>query len=546
MDEAHRLIQAQVDRCIRRLLSEQNRDVSTRTYGCFDRRYWAWKLIDYPEATFQRNVYPLAWSITRQDNSPYREHLRRAARAGLLFAADIQHKDGSFDQAFPHEHSYGATAFLLHPLIEAYTMVKDEFDAQEQDRLENCLNRAAVFLDRNNETHGTITNHLCGAALSLLSAGDVLGANQFVKQGDQLLAHILSTQEPEGWFPEYEGADPGYQTLGLYYLAQIYCRQPEAQLGRALEKSLEFLSYFIHPDGSFAGHYGSRRTSVFYPGGFALLKNEFPLAATMLNRMLRSIAAQQTVTLDDIDIGNMAPLLSNYLPVIDRGFNPIKANLGDALPCDLDRLTIDFDRAGLSVRSTPTYYAVVGISNGGVTRVFRRSDGRMIWDDSGYWGRERDGQKVTSQVTELDRKVEKTGNSLIIETPLYRMGDRNMSPFELVVMRLLNLTIMRNIFLGNVVKGLLVRLLIRGKQAVPLQLKREIHFHEEAVEIKDHISKTGSIQLSDLSYGFSFVSIHMASARYFDQPGVGILQPIAVDVQQLEKDGQIECRQVMP
>ena len=41
-----------------RLLSQLNRDPATSTTGCFDRRYWGWKLTDFPEATFQRNVAP--------------------------------------------------------------------------------------------------------------------------------------------------------------------------------------------------------------------------------------------------------------------------------------------------------------------------------------------------------------------------------------------------------------------------------------------------------------------------------------------------------
>jgi len=50
-----------VETACRHLLSAQDRDPFSAAYGCFDRRYWGWKLIDFPEATFQRNVYPLAW-----------------------------------------------------------------------------------------------------------------------------------------------------------------------------------------------------------------------------------------------------------------------------------------------------------------------------------------------------------------------------------------------------------------------------------------------------------------------------------------------------
>ncbi len=92
---------------VRRILSMQDRDPYSSTRGCFDRRFWAWKLVDFPEATFQRNAAALAnlWS------SPWSPHyhddqILASVIAGMEYAAVIQHKDGSFDQAFPFERSY--------------------------------------------------------------------------------------------------------------------------------------------------------------------------------------------------------------------------------------------------------------------------------------------------------------------------------------------------------------------------------------------------------------------------------------------------------
>jgi len=119
-------IRGAVESACRHLLSEQNRDPYALTYGCFDRRYWGWKLVDYPEATYQRNVYPLAWLARQVKTSQpeYAQVLNHAAISGLLYAVKIQHRDGSFDQAFPNEHSFGATAFLLDSLIKAYQLVR--------------------------------------------------------------------------------------------------------------------------------------------------------------------------------------------------------------------------------------------------------------------------------------------------------------------------------------------------------------------------------------------------------------------------------------
>jgi hypothetical protein len=82
----------------------------------------------------------------------------------------------------------------------------------------------------------------------------------------------------------------------MYYLAQVYRLAPSERLRASLQASLEFLQYFVQPDGSFGGEYGSRRTEIYYPGGIALLGDEFPLAAAMSVRMLDAIEHRRTTT----------------------------------------------------------------------------------------------------------------------------------------------------------------------------------------------------------------------------------------------------------
>ena len=122
----------------RKLLSQLNRDPATPTYGCFDRRYWAWKLTDFPEATFQRNAAALTWYLQQEEceNSPL---LTEAICAAILYACHVQHKDGSFDQAYPNERSYGAAAFLLPDLCSAYEAIATKLSPEE---LQNLLSIA--------------------------------------------------------------------------------------------------------------------------------------------------------------------------------------------------------------------------------------------------------------------------------------------------------------------------------------------------------------------------------------------------------------------
>lgn len=528
----------------RHLLSEQNRDPYQTSYGCFDRRYWAWKLVDYPEATFQRNVYPLAWltqHLTQPDTGMTPVILTEAVQAGLMFAARAQHQNGSFDQAFPYEQSFGATAFLIHPLLKAFQIVQSSFDSVGAQVIVDCLQKACNFLCQHNEDHGHIANHLAGAVLSLLTAAQFLNEPRYRHRALDLLSNILAHQSSEGWFLEYEGADPGYQTLCLYYLAQVYCLHPDESLGNALGRAIKFLAWFIHPDGSFGGEYGSRRTSIYYPGGIALLSEEFPLAQAMTAFMLESILNGHTITLQDIDIANMAPLLSNYLLFFEAEGLSSNEFLPE-LPCQHKITFQDFSEAGLHIRGTQHYYAVVGLNTGGSLKVFNQTQKRLVFNDSGYVGQIKPNTFITSQITALPSRKLVQDDDIQLEVPFYEMPTVMPTPFRFIILRLLNLTLMRNIKIGNFVKRFLVNLLITQKRPIPLKLERQIKFESEKIEIVDKLTLEGNLALSYLECGRLFIGIHMASARYFQGLGdpIQASKPIQIDIQHLNEYQTIE------
>lgn len=532
-------LRQQVEMACRHLLSEQNRDRYAPAYGCFDRRFWGWKLVDYPEATFQRNVYPLAWLFQRTEEPGMRAMLREAVVAGLTFAAAVQHKDGSFDQAFPHEHSFGATAFLLQPLLAAYQIMHEHIPGLLRKSVATCLYHAADFLCCHDETHGFIANHLAGAVLSLLISASFFNERRFEHRAEVLLQNILARQSTEGWFQEYAGADPGYQTLCLSYLAHVYYLRQEQRLRLALGKAIDFLAWFVHPDGTFGGEYGSRRTAIFYPGGLAWLSRDFPMAQSITHAMLQAIAKGRTVTLQDVDMGNLAPLLTNYIMALDIR-PPAGAQPAPPLPWQRDACCQDFPQAGLYARGTARYYAILGGSNGGVLKVFDRQQQALLWNDGGYVGQTARGTFITTQMTQTDHNCRVERDALTVQAWFYHLRRSLPSPAQFVLLRLLNLTVMRNIHLGNWIKTALVRLLISGKRRIPLHLQRTVTFAADKVVITDTLRCTGRVSLRWLVYGGPFVAIHMASSRYFEGAAAALSQsPVQIDVPTLIRQGEV-------
>jgi hypothetical protein len=447
---------------------------------------------------------------------------------------DIQHPDGSFDQAFPNEHSFGATAFLLHPLLSAYQTIRDVCPPSVGRLIENGLHRAAEFIATHDETHGYIANHLAGAVLSLIVSVDFFQEKLFEHKAVALLQKILDNQSEEGWFQEYEGADPGYQTLCMYYLAQVHTLRPDMALKTVLDKAIHFLCYFVHPDGTFGGEYSSRRTSIYYPGGLALLSREFSLARSMTRFMCQSINQGKTVSLQDMDMGNLAPLLSNYMLCVD---SKDESNQDmPHLPFEADETIADFPQAGLHIRGTRRYYAIMGWSNGGVLKVFDKEKATALWNDGGYAGQLQNGTRITTQITDFDRPHQISPDRIWVETSFYELLTAMPTPFRFIILRLLNVTLMHNIVIGNWIKALLVSQLISDKKNVPLRLVREVTFGKEQVVLSDTIQASGPLSLRWLSFGNPFVGIHMASSRYYDGHSVPE-KSCTVDANKLNIDG---------
>ncbi|HUV15793.1 MAG TPA: hypothetical protein VMW28_04440 [Pelolinea sp.] len=532
----------QVSFACRRLLSQMNRDSSTSTYGCFDRRFWAWKMTDFPEATFQRNLANLAWYLKHSAAQSAREMIGDALIAGLLYTAKIQHRDGSFDQAYPFERSYGATGFLLPDLISAYQEVRSFCDEDQKKRVEACLSSAARFIAGNTEKHSLISNHLAGAALGLLKAGSLFDNMVFTDHGKQLIETIISNQSGEGWFPEYGGADPGYQTLCVHYLAQIFKLEPTKKIEDSLEKSLDFLQYFVHPDGTFGGEYGSRRTEVYYPGGIALLADKFPIAAAIHKFMLESIENLRTVTLIDIDMGNTAPLLSSAILALKTGNTGAKA---DRLPHQSDQLSKTFTEAGITIQSTDVYYTVLGASNGGVLKIFDKKSKTLFYDDCGALGLTSSGKMITTQSTCLDNVLTINENKISCESDFFTISNRGANPINYLALRALNLTLMRINFLNEVIKKLMVRWLIKTGDKSSLNRHRDIEFRDTEIGIRDTFSKSGNLKLKSLRQGGKFNAIHMASSRYYSGPQFTGTKPEILNYQSLNMNKPLKTSKII-
>lgn len=197
---------------IPKILTLLDRNIHSPTYGCFDRNFWHYKIIDFPSGMAQEFVLPLAlaYDTNLPQNSFYHQSvIPQWVEAGILFAARSAHSDGSCDDYFPYERASGAAAFSLLACIDSYTLL-----GIDNPIALRFFTKRADWLAKHHES-GRLTNHQALIVLCLELLSKLFQTSKWDRSKAQRLEQVLSWQSAEGWFQEYEGCDPGYHTLTI-------------------------------------------------------------------------------------------------------------------------------------------------------------------------------------------------------------------------------------------------------------------------------------------------------------------------------------------
>ncbi len=500
-----------------RVLSLMDREAMSPTSGCGDRTYWAWKFVDFPATRLQESVCALAFLYaTPLPASPFYRSVRllQWIDHALQFWSGIQHRDGSFDEAYPFERSLAATAFTSFYVGEALEMVGGDLPASTLATTKATLARAGHWLTGNDETHGFLSNHLAAAAGALFHIARQTGEAKCERRSWYFLDRILQRQSSEGWYDEYGGADPGYQTHGSFYLARCWQLSQDERLAESLARSTRFLAHFIHPDRSIGGEYTSRNTQTYYPAAFEMLSDRDPTAAWIAHAMRPSLESGAAASLRCIDIFNYFPFLNNFVFAHRAFVARPGASTAPADPTVAFGLTW-FPEAGLARMRSTGYDAYVGTAKGSVVKVFDRTSGKLTYSDCGYLGRLHSGALVSSQYHDSDRPTRAESTSLEIEGDLVEFSRPTMSPPMFIAFRLFTLTVGRLPGLARWVKARLVKTLIYRRRPVKVRFRRRVDFLETGVRIRDWLSGPDGARLHDLRREGNFTTIHMGSSRYF-------------------------------
>lgn len=246
-----------------RILGLMDRDPASKTYGCCDRQYWHYKLIDFPNSRMQEAalIMALAWRLDLPGNRFFGSSLLKDwAAAAIDFWSKRLHGDGSTDESYPYERHFCSTAFTLYSITEALNIIGIKTSGD--------FTKTGEFLLRRNNMD--VANQMACAAAALWNLHVLTKADRFRVGAEQKIASLLSMQSESGYFNEYGGFDLGYDSITLSFLAGLYLRTKRQDIKQAAEHCIKNMRSFVDESGYFSPETMSRKTQFIYPYGLAV------------------------------------------------------------------------------------------------------------------------------------------------------------------------------------------------------------------------------------------------------------------------------------
>lgn len=475
--------------CIPRLLTLQDRNPFSITYGCFDRPYWHFKTVtDFPNMTCQQAILTLALIYTY----PFSENIYFKNKkilewiiAGIQFWARMQHKDGSIDEFFPYDRSFCGTAFTTYAMAETLSLIQDkiELPCSFSKKIQNKIQTSSNWLLKNNNLN--VANQMLGASLALLKVYHLTQDARYLFGSKQKMDMALQLQNPEGWFYEYGGSDIGYLSVAIDFLARYYLLSKEERVKDAAIRAIRFLQYFIHPNGTAGGEYGSRNTQYILPFGLEVFSEFCNEAKYILHLLYKGISERHSLSPLSIEdryfsffyLPNYTSALYYYCPK-DKG-------------ASLKNGTVIFDQAGLIHYQKEDTKVIIGASKNGIIKIFYKED--LVFSDVGFFGKLANGQVVTSQVlnSKDNISIHKNDEEVTLEIQGQFIRVYNKLPMRkyLIPFRIFNYVFLRFDFFHKLFEKFFKRKLIIRKRKMPLYFNKKIILNPKQITIKDEIKK---------------------------------------------------------
>ncbi len=508
-------------RQVPRLLGLLDRNILSKTYGCFDRPYWHYSASDFANARKQEAVLTLAllYNIKHKGNLYWKKPVILSfINASLGFWRSIQHGNGSFSEWYPNEYSFVATAFSGYAVSETLLQVKAGIEHRKE--IISALERAADFVSNRYEKRAS--NQEAGCIAFLYNVFLLTGKKRFEARARKKARVLLESQSKEGWFPEYNGFDVGYHSLAIDYVAKYYEKSRDNLVLKPLKDAVGFLSFFAHPDGSFGGPYCSRNTEYIIPSGIEALLGKCPESIALARQVRCSIASHSMASLASLDDNYLCYNAYTYLQAFQSQEKPVKSFPGLALQkwekpvksfsglAFQKKFTQLFPESGIFVKSGLGFYLVASVFKGGA---FKLCKNRNSFEDFGLLAETSSGERLFSSAFSRENKAGANKGSFAVSGKLAFAPSRTISPAKSLLLRSFQLSFGLHPGISSAGREFLRRKLITKQRVSQIGFSRKFSFHKGSVSVRDSVKPASSLE--KIFLGFNAAHIYVPSSNYF-------------------------------
>ena len=498
-----------------RLIGLLNRNTSSSNYGCFDRDFWHYNIVDFACARKQEATLTLSliYLINNKKNMYYRsEEILEYIRAALNFWPKIQNKKGCFNEWYPNESSFVATAFSTYAISESMLLIGYLLSEPEKKNVLKALIKAGEWLQNRNEIR--VINQQTGAAVALYNLYMLTSNNIFLKASKDKISVLKQKQSSEGWFEEYGGPDIGYLSLSIDYLVKYYLKSNNEEAKEIINCSIDFIKNFIQPNLKVGGEYTSRNTEYLIPHGFE--------AFSAFTDDARFIACVNRETASD---RNSFPNIFDDRYLTYTGYTWLQSYMDANIELDekteiiinahfKQPFTRYFNASGLFVVNDSNMHLIINLKKGGSFRLFDKrgdklhSDSGILVKSYGKWYTS--GWLIEYQHNGINNTMEISGN-------LVQVPDKVLSPIKNILLRLFQLTFGYSVIVSRYLKEILRNFLITKPKYSKIRYKRTIHLcfsTNKLVEVKNYVYAENDC-ISAISIGTRDTHIYVPSSRYY-------------------------------
>lgn len=482
------------------VLTQIDRDEHSRTYGSCDRSHWHLKIRDFTSAILQQSglVLALLYDTNFEGNIYYQnENMKVWAEATVRYWCKIQLNDGSFNEYYPWEHGFPPTAFSLYAVCEVYKQLH-----MHDMQIEEKIRKTTQYLGGHIEKEAF--NQEIASITGMYSAYTILKEKGILDALEKKLERVLDLQDKEGWFPEYGGADIGYLSVALDMLAEYYWISHDKRVLEPLDRVVSFLKYFVHPDGTIGGEYGSRNTTYFLPNGLEVMSHLGNSDADAMLQKLYSNAEKENFFLDSVDDRYLSHyLLHSFLRALKKRNTQEGTSGIGSLPMDASHIK-SFTSSGLVTFCQGGFSGVIGMRKGGVIKLYR--NGKEIMVNCGYRINLGNGTVAGTNWQDPSYECQYGADSFTVKGQFNKISLKTSTPF-------LHMGLRGAAFLaGNRIIGLLKKKIILVDKHYDVSFERSITISEHEVKIIDQIQSPRPVNV-EVAGNMSLR--HVASGKFF-------------------------------